>query len=218
MQKATEKPLARRGRRKDPEKRTAILRAAKRLFAQQGYTATSMDSIAQEAGVSKLTLYSHFRAKDELFQQAVIETCEEHAPPEFFDVRSTRPLRERLLQIGHGFLDLVMNDEVINVYRMMAAQARDGGKLGRLFYAAGPQRTLDQFSNLLKAAHRAGDLQVSDPLRAAAHFFCLLKGVYHLQLMMACAPRPGRAEIRAHVTDVVDVFLRAYRPGAAARS
>ena len=52
------------GRPKDPAKRLAILEAAKRLFMQNGYDGSSMDAIAAEAGVSKLTVYSHFTDKE----------------------------------------------------------------------------------------------------------------------------------------------------------
>lgn len=200
----------RRGRPKDPEKRAAILRAAKQLFAQAGFEGTSMEAIAQVAAVSKLTLYSHFTDKEALFTEAVIQTCEEHAPPAFFDPESKRPLRERLHKIGNGFLDLVMDEEVIGVYRMMAAQARNSDKLGRLFFAAGPARTIEQFARLLAAATAAGDLDVPHPERAAGHFFCLLKGVCHLQVLMACRPIPGPEERRIQVEEAVSVFLRAY--------
>lgn len=210
MKKAAAVP--RRGRPKDPDKRAAILAAAKRLFATKGLNGTSMDAIARGAGVSKLTLYSHFRAKDELFQLAVAAKCEEHSPPEFYDPQSRRPLRERLLRIGQGFLELVMSEEAMNLYRMMAADAGRDGKLGRLFYAAGPQRTLDQFARLLVAASAQGEIKVRDPQRAASHFFCLLKGTHHLRLMMGAGAPLNAAEREAHIREVVDLFLRAYAP------
>ena len=41
----------------------AILEAAERLFAQQGYDGVSMRTIAREAGVSKANIYHHFDSK-----------------------------------------------------------------------------------------------------------------------------------------------------------
>ena len=58
------------GRPKDLEKRAAILQAAKQLFTTQGFDGTSMDAIAGLAGVSKLTVYSHYRDKERLFVAA----------------------------------------------------------------------------------------------------------------------------------------------------
>ncbi len=202
---------ARRGRPKDPEKRQAILRAAKTLFAKRGFDTTSMDALARAAGVSKLTLYSHFADKDALFAASVVATCEAHAPPAFFDPTQPLPLRQRLLQIGRGFVDLIMDQEVIGFYRMMAAQARSDDRLGKLFYAAGPEPTVRQFALLLSIAHQQQELNVPDPKVAAEHFFCLLKGVHHLQALMACRGPLDEAERSSHVTEVVELFLRAYQ-------
>jgi TetR/AcrR family transcriptional regulator, mexJK operon transcriptional repressor len=200
-----------RGRPKDPDKRAAIMRAAKRLFSRHGLTGVSMDAIAELADVSKLTLYSHFRGKDELFQTAVAEKCQEHTPPDFFDSHTPLPLRERLRAIGHGFVGLVMSKEALDLYRMMAAQAGGASRLGKLFFAAGPERNLERFSALLEHADAAGELQVPDARRAAGHFFCLLQGVPHLRVIVGESKSIPPRELRAHVDDVVEIFLRAYR-------
>ena len=59
------------GRPKDLAKRAAILEAAKQLFLEQGYQGVSMDQIAATAGVSKLTVYSHFGDKETLFAATI---------------------------------------------------------------------------------------------------------------------------------------------------
>ncbi len=65
------------GRPKDLEKRQRILNAAKSLFLKCGYQGSSMNQIAQEAGVTKLTVYNHFQDKANLFVCAIVATCEE---------------------------------------------------------------------------------------------------------------------------------------------
>lgn len=49
-----------------PSKRDLLVRTALRLFAEHGFHATGIDRVVAEAGVSKKTLYHHFRSKDEL--------------------------------------------------------------------------------------------------------------------------------------------------------
>jgi TetR/AcrR family transcriptional regulator len=51
------------------EQREQILAAAARLFAQRGYTATSMNDVATACGVSKATLYHYVRDKHDLLAQ-----------------------------------------------------------------------------------------------------------------------------------------------------
>jgi len=46
--------------------RDRILQAARKLFHQDGIRAVSVDAIAEKAGLTKRTLYYHFRSKDDL--------------------------------------------------------------------------------------------------------------------------------------------------------
>lgn len=46
--------------------RDRILDAAQRCFYERGITATGVDALAEEAGISKRTLYNHFGGKDEV--------------------------------------------------------------------------------------------------------------------------------------------------------
>lgn len=203
-----------RGRPKDLDKRAAILAAAKKLFTARGLPGTSMEGIAADAGVSKLTVYSHFRSKEELFRETVFSKCSEHWPEVLFDVQARSPLRERLRLIGRGFLDLVNSDDVLSMYRLMAAEGGGPTEFGRLFWEFGPERTLQRFSQVLEAAHRAGELKIPHFRRAAAHFFVMLKGEHHIKCLVGAAPPPGAAERQRHVEDVIEVFLRAYAPVA----
>src|SRR4051812_40261306 len=50
-----------------PDRRAAILDAARFAFAERGYHETSLDSVAERAGVSKALLYEHFSSKRELY-------------------------------------------------------------------------------------------------------------------------------------------------------
>lgn len=49
--------------------RERILAAADRLFYADGLRATGIDSVIAAAGVAKMTLYSHFKSKDELIAE-----------------------------------------------------------------------------------------------------------------------------------------------------
>ena len=57
---------------KKDQTRTQIMDAAYGLFRQRGYTRVNVDEIAEAAGITKRTLYSHFDSKDALLE-AVLE-------------------------------------------------------------------------------------------------------------------------------------------------
>src|SRR5262252_98961 len=61
-----------RGRPRDLDKLQAILDAASALFLERGIAATTMESVAERASVSKMTVYGHFRDKPSLLS-AVFE-------------------------------------------------------------------------------------------------------------------------------------------------
>ena len=102
------------GRPKDLGKRASILEAAKRLFLDQGYQGVSMDQIATAAGVSKLTVYSHFGDKETLFSEAIAAKCREVLPDELFVSPPEGPLHEQLCAIGHAFFALITSEEAIS--------------------------------------------------------------------------------------------------------
>lgn len=53
------------------EKKQAILKTAARLFANQGFDATTTLQIAREAGVTEPLIYYHFKGKDDLFTHII---------------------------------------------------------------------------------------------------------------------------------------------------
>lgn len=57
----------------------AILEAASKCFAENGYLGCSMDAIAQAAGLSKGGIYAHFKSKDELFTTVIRQEHERAA-------------------------------------------------------------------------------------------------------------------------------------------
>lgn len=61
--------LPRRTQRERSETTAAdLVRAARELFAQDGYAATSLEAVCDRARVSKGALYHHFKNKEELFR------------------------------------------------------------------------------------------------------------------------------------------------------
>ncbi|HEV3350224.1 MAG TPA: helix-turn-helix domain-containing protein, partial [Methylomirabilota bacterium] len=56
--------------------RARILSAAADLFRERGYPASTVDHIAARLGMSKASLYTHFRAKEEMLAAISRETID----------------------------------------------------------------------------------------------------------------------------------------------
>ncbi|MBV4537569.1 TetR/AcrR family transcriptional regulator [Pseudomonas urmiensis] len=199
------------GRPKDLAKREAILEAAKALFLSLGYANTSMDAVAAAAGVSKLTVYSHFTDKQTLFGSAVMATCQTQLPELIFELPDGVPLDQVLLNIARGFQALISSDESVKLSRLIIALGSQDPGFGQFFYEAGPKRVLGEMEALLRSVAERGLLQIDNPLRAAEHFFCLIKGAPDYRLLLGCAPALSVDEAEVHVREVVGLFMRAYQ-------
>ena len=86
--------------RRSPQlsKRDQLLETAWQLFYRDGYHATGIDRILSKAGVAKMTLYKHFRSKEELIL-AVLEKRSaqfRESFSEFLDAKKRTPERDLL--------------------------------------------------------------------------------------------------------------------------
>jgi AcrR family transcriptional regulator len=64
--------------RQSEKKYKKLLEKAEELFWKYGYTSVSVDQIAKEAGISKMTIYKHFHSKEELFIEVLMNNTEYH--------------------------------------------------------------------------------------------------------------------------------------------
>src|SRR5271170_5577544 len=106
-------PRSALGRPKDAAKGEGIVRAATALFMKDGYELTSMEAVAKKASVSKLTIYSHFANKDELFKQVIRQRCDKRAMPQCFMSKVNKPVEEALTEIASHFVPLVYSADSV---------------------------------------------------------------------------------------------------------
>ncbi|HYE09388.1 MAG TPA: TetR/AcrR family transcriptional regulator [Patescibacteria group bacterium] len=64
--------------RQSEKKYTKLMDKAQELFWKYGYTSVSVDQIAKEAGISKMTIYKHFHSKEDLFVEVLMNYTELH--------------------------------------------------------------------------------------------------------------------------------------------
>jgi len=63
--------MAKKQYKSSPDTRETLLRLAARSFATQGYSATTMRSIADQAGIEAASIYYHFSSKEELVEEVM---------------------------------------------------------------------------------------------------------------------------------------------------
>ncbi|WP_232668179.1 TetR/AcrR family transcriptional regulator [Pseudonocardia sp. TRM90224] len=55
------------------ERRAQLIRAAASAFVRSGYSATSLEDVAAEAGVTKVVIYRHFESKRDLYLAVLLD-------------------------------------------------------------------------------------------------------------------------------------------------
>jgi TetR/AcrR family transcriptional repressor of mexJK operon len=197
------------GRPKDAAKRADILRAATALFLKDGYELTSMEAVAKKADVSKLTIYSHFADKAELFRNVIRMRCDKLAAPESFKALVDKPVRPALTEIATTFVTHLFTPEAVRLHRVIQAEAVRHPNMAKIFYETGPKRVRAAFGELLQHYVDDGQLQIPDIPKATEQFFSLVKGEAQMKMMLALE-KPSPSEMKKHVMASIDMFLAAY--------
>lgn len=197
-------------RARDEYKHQSILDAAIRLFLKNGYTNTTMDAIAQDAGVTKQTVYSHYQNKELLFTEMVTELCRKHTPPDLLILAANMTPEQLLYNVGIAFINAVTSKDGLAATRLVVSEALNHPKLARYYYESGTKRILHMLADCIDKLNERGDLHIPNTLSAASYFFSMLKGNYYLRILLNIKPLPTLDEKETHVNECVSVFMRLY--------
>jgi TetR/AcrR family transcriptional repressor of mexJK operon len=200
----------RSGRPKDTAKREAIIKAARSLFATQPFDLVTMEAVALRAGVSKMTVYSHFHDKETLFETIVTATSDQMIGA--MTAPDQSGLRERLIAVGTSFLSVILGTDICTMAHSLPAALRANRALADRFYAAGPGRVRAALGEIIGVASERGELAVDDPLRAADDLVSLWEGSMPAKIAFGLAGLSSVEEIAERARRGTDVFLRAFRP------
>jgi len=189
-----------------------ILRAARKLFLEHGYSDTSMDAVAVESGVSKATLYAYFETKKDLFAAIIDEFSTRYSSAELEKNTSTQDIRLTLLHLAQRVVELLTSPDVVAAHRMVTAEAVRAPELGRLYYDTGPAHLIQRVEAVLRHAMKHGQLRTAPTELAADHFINLVKSDLRLRALICVDGVVAEKEKKNRIRSGVDVFYRAYRP------
>ena len=199
------------GRPKDLEKRARILQAAKAIFLKSGYHGTSMNQIAQEAGVTKLTVYNHFQDKVNLFICAITETCEETLCTKQFDLDTSAHFYQTLFIVCSRALQIIYSPEALKLDHVLLELAAEQNPLALQFFEASHTRMENQLAEFFQKAAQLGFIQADDPIYQTELLLTLLLGVRHHKVLLGITAAPNAQELEQIIRDAINLFLLKYR-------
>lgn len=168
-------------------KREQLINTAQDLFYRVGYHATGIDRILAESGVAKMTLYKHFRSKDELIL-AVLEARQQDMREQLQQLRASLAPREALLRTFDGLHDWIGQDGFCGcIFINAAAEFQDREHPIHRQAARVKADLAAHFLELLQT------LAVAQPQHLANQLQFLLEGA----LSMAHLQGPGQQALQA---------------------
>jgi AcrR family transcriptional regulator len=197
--------------RPDPDKKRKIIEAARARFRYYGIAKTTMQEIAQDAGVAVGTLYLYFSNKDELIVAGAEDFVERHR-------------REaEVILAGDTPADQKLRDYVLARFRHAAetrTSSRHAAEITRAVLRVRPDRIQEEgmlmweiVTRLLALGAVQGILQVPRPEEDAKVFLYSI-AFFFPNALSEPAIEPQEAELLS----VVDWFLNSWRVAPSKRS
>jgi AcrR family transcriptional regulator len=178
--------------------RSALIQAARELFAQRGYAGVGTEEIVQRARVTRGALYHHFRGKEDLFR-AVYEELERELVEQIAARAGTAADPFEALKAGHrAFLD-ACEDPAIQRITLLDAPSVLGWEQWR---EIGMRYGFGLVRGTLEAAMDAGLIE-RQPVNALSHL--LLGAIDEAAMVVARADDGGRT--RREVGAALDRYL-----------
>ncbi|MFF1574610.1 TetR/AcrR family transcriptional regulator [Leifsonia sp. NPDC058292] len=181
-------------------RRIRIVDDAMSLFAAGGFTATSLQEVADKVGITKSTLLYHFRSKDELLL-AVLDRRDQFsiaAIPRFAGTA-----RERLDSLVDGARRNAEQPGLVELYSVLAGEATSPDHPGHAFFRARFQMMRsflhETFADLEREGHLAAG---SDPEREAVWFLALWDGL-QFQWLYDRGAVDIAGQLRGHLDGIV---------------
>jgi TetR/AcrR family transcriptional regulator of autoinduction and epiphytic fitness len=183
------------------EKRALIVRAATDLFLQLGYDRASLARIAENAEVSKATLFKQFPTKAALFDAIVTESW---AGADALDLPSTGDLAAGLTTIGHRYAALLNRPEMTDLFRIVIAELPRFPELAKAQFSHGKMPYFESVRRYLLEETTAGTAQIADAELAATQFLGMISNFLFWPRLLV----PGWTVSDVRGGEVVDEAVR----------
>jgi TetR/AcrR family transcriptional repressor of mexJK operon len=199
--------------------RAAIMQAAAALFLDKGYSATTMDEIAEAAAVSKRTVYNNFADKQALFRQVVMaaaEIVEQFTADAAAQLTDPADLPAALTALARRLAVTATNPRVVRLRRLLIGEAHRFPDLAADYYRLAPGKVIATLAAAFESLARRDRLVVTDPHRSAEQFaFLVLGAALDRAMFDGRQTAPESDCLMRAADDGVRTFLAAHRRPAA---
>jgi AcrR family transcriptional regulator len=194
--------------RPDDETRQVIYQAARQEFADKGFAATSIETVARHAGVSTKTLYRLIPNKATLFEDMVSDRLNRALADVNLHAADVTDIEQALRAALMACASLALDKEVVALQRMALQETGKFPGLAEAFYNNGIRRTAAELSGWLSTQQKRGLIALDDADEAAGMLLGMVADAPRRAALFGGVPLPSPAQIEARVRNCVALFLR----------
>lgn len=172
------------------ERRAAIVKAVRRLFADKGFHGTTTRELAGAAGISEALLFKHFPTKEALYSAMLLACCPAKDSPIVQRLQALEPSASSLVLLVHRFIARSVEgwgaDEEHEIqHRLMLRSLSEDGEFARFFLERAVACWQTKVEECLEAAIAAGEATTSPVQPCLASWFA-----EHLAVTLLTRLRP----------------------------
>jgi len=153
-----------------------IIKASYSIFEKKGYHSTSMDDIAREVGVSKASLYSYFKSKEEILQITVDHALTEPFIRIFSNEKSVEAFNEY-------FNNMTVFEGVLHLNFVLTALAFHKESI-RMNLIDSYERKMRVLTNFIETQQKRGAVRQDMESKVIAQFITAIYNDLAMQLIM----------------------------------
>jgi AcrR family transcriptional regulator len=186
-----------------------VVATASRLFLERGYAGTSIEAIAQLAGVGKNTIYRRYSTKAELFQAVVDVQMRAHLPP-LQSIQGGDDWVSGLRQVGLMLTEASVKPDTVALERLVIAEALRFPEIATIYIDSANARATSVVRDLLGwiHSHMGGEGAELEAMQfAAEQFISCMVYVPNTFALMGRRRFSDQAQMMAFVDRALALFL-----------
>ena len=201
-------------RKRPNEMKTNIIECAKALFLDNGYTSTTLDSVAKDAGITKRTLYGYFDSKGTLLKEVIEELV---GVPWVFafsvdNIQHEEDLYYILYNIAKGINEVFSNIEYVKLIRICITEVNAHPEINEMLDSGINRQSLALVTHVLSIANENGIVPITNPeFRAQSFVGGLLLEFYSTGLLAPTQVKLNKythSQLMAYVADCMPIVVK----------
>lgn len=144
------------------ERRAAIIKTARTVFVERGFSGSTTRALADAAGVSEALLFKHFPSKEALYA-AILKSCfDEEGSKAIERLQALKPSTATLVFLVQDLVSHVLGGQPDEgeraFFRLVLRSLMDSGEFTRFAIQGPPSHWVRKVEECIAAADTAGDM------------------------------------------------------------